>query len=63
MFVAMKNERGYATSADVIQSAADEGKFLRRQILDRWGEIEFAVEPWLDGVLVGGHDIEHVICH
>jgi hypothetical protein len=61
MFVALKDERGHAASVQIIKPAADEGKFLGRQVFDRRREIKLAVEPRLDGVLIAGLDIGKMV--
>ena len=64
VLVAMEDQRGHAASAYDNQAVPPtQGKFLRRQILHRRREIEHAVEPRLDGVLVGRDDIQHVAGH
>src|SRR5580693_8409591 len=51
------DDRGHRLAVDVIEPAADQGKTLRRQVDDRRGDVELAVEPRLDGVLVAGFDV------
>lgn len=63
MFVALKNQRGHAASAQIIKSATDKRKIFRRQVLDWRREIQLAVEPRLDGVLVGGYHVQDMIRH
>src|SRR6202035_5204459 len=54
------DDRSHRLAVDVIEPAADQGKTLRGQIDDRRGDVELAVEPRLDGVLVAGFDVSQV---
>src|SRR6266436_1199100 len=53
MLLALVDERRYSSVIQILQSAADKRKPLTGKILNRWSEIELAVEPGLDCVLVG----------
>ena len=45
------------TTSYNIEAAALQRKAVAREIAYRWGEIDFAVEPRLHGVLVRGDDV------
>src|SRR5581483_943859 len=62
MLVALVNQRGHGAAVQIIQSPTDERKILCREILRVRRKINFAVEPRLDGVLVGRQDIGQMIC-
>ena len=49
-------------AVEIIKTTADEGKAFCREILHFGRKIDFAIEPWLDGVLIGGSDIDQVSC-
>jgi hypothetical protein len=49
---ALIDERRDGAAGEVIESAADEGKAERREIVDRRGEVQFAEEPRFHGVLI-----------
>src|SRR5580704_16346909 len=51
------DDRGHRLAVDVIEPAADQGKTLRGQVDDRRRNVELAVEPRLDGVLIAGFDV------
>src|ERR1700692_4815627 len=51
------DDRAHRRPGDVIEPAADQGKTLRGQVDDRRRDVELAVEPRLDGVLVAGFDV------
>src|SRR6266404_8197045 len=53
MLLALVDERGDSSVIQVFQSAADQRKPLTGKILNRWSEIQFAVEPWFYCVLIG----------
>ena len=46
--------------AKVIEAATDERETISGEVLDVGREIQFAVEPWFDGVLIGGDDVHEV---
>src|SRR5580693_3924481 len=57
MLAAAIDDRCHRLAVDVIEPAADQGKTLRGQIDDRRRDVELAVEPRLDGVLVAGFHV------
>src|SRR6266436_98640 len=53
MLLPLVDERRYSSLIQVLKSAADKRKTLTGKILNRWSEIELAIEPWLYCVLIG----------
>src|SRR4029077_15885904 len=51
------DDRRHRLAVDVIERAADQGESLPGQVDDRRRDVELAVEPRLDGVLVAGFDV------
>jgi hypothetical protein len=47
------HDRRDRSIADVVEAPADQGKALRRHIRDRRREVQFALKPWFDHMLVG----------
>ena len=46
------DEGGDRAPIDIVQPTPDQGKPLRRQVLHRRGEIQFAIKPRFDRVLI-----------
>lgn len=63
VLAALVHERGCRSPVEIIETTAHQGKAARAQIGNRWRKIEFAKEPGLHGVLIGGSHIEEVIAH
>src|ERR1700730_1789523 len=61
MFVPLVNESDGVLAVEIIKSSADQRKAAHREIVHVRSEIYFAVEPWLDGVLIGRRNI-HQMC-
>jgi hypothetical protein len=59
--VAAIDDCRHGLAVDVVETAADQRKALRREVDDRWREVELAVEPRLDGVLIAGLDIGKMV--
>src|SRR5258708_39913794 len=53
MLLALVDEGGHSSVVKVFESASQQRKPLTGIILNRWSEIELAVEPWLYCVLIG----------
>src|SRR5258706_5305107 len=53
MLLALVDKRRDSSVIQVLESAADQRKPLTGKILNRWSEIELAIEPWLYCVLIG----------
>src|SRR5438309_9941602 len=51
------DERRHRPVIQIIQTAANQWKSFTRKIDNRRSEIELGVQPWFDGVLVGGRDV------
>src|SRR5947199_9738856 len=51
------DEAGDGTATDHVQPAAQQREAIGREVRDRRGEVELAVEPRLHRVLVGGGDV------
>ena len=54
------DEGGCSLPVEHIEAAAQEGEAFAGKILDRRGEIDFAVEPGLYRVLVGGLNVSQM---
>jgi len=52
------DQRGDVAFAKHIQAAANQREAFVHEIVDGRNEFEFAVEPGLDGVLVGGSNVQ-----
>src|SRR5206468_7709079 len=63
MFVAPIDERGDGSAVQIIQSPADEWKAFRSEILHVRREVEFPVEPRLDGVLIARGNVSEMLRH
>src|SRR6266550_2700996 len=48
---------------EIIETAADERKSLRRKIYAGGSKIELGIQPRLHRVLVGGSNVCQVVCH
>ena len=57
MLAARINQRGDILAAQNIKAPADQRKTFVREILHRGNKSELAIEPRLDGVLVGGSNV------
>ena len=57
MLLTLIDERGDGAVRQIIQPPADEREALCGEVGDGRGKVQFAIEPRLDGVLVGGRDI------
>src|SRR6266446_3980511 len=53
VFLALVDKRRHSSVVKVLESASQQRKPLTGKILNRWSEIELAVEPWLYCVLIG----------
>src|SRR5882762_2111285 len=53
MLLALIDEGGHSSVVKVLESASQQRKPLTGKILNRWSEIELAIEPWLYCVLIG----------
>src|SRR5713101_536528 len=53
MLLPLVDKRCHSSIIQVLESAADKRKPLTGKILNRWSEIQFAVEPGLYRVLIG----------
>src|SRR5580693_6518920 len=51
------DERSNRPAVDIVEPPANQREAPCREILDRWGEIDATVEPWLNRMLVGRDDI------
>src|SRR5206468_12904954 len=63
MFMPLIDDGGDGTVVDVVESAANEGKAFGDEVDDGGREIELAVEPGFNRVLIGRGDVEQVIAH
>ena len=57
------HQRRDLSSMEIVEPSAEQRVTASREIMDRRRKIELAVEPGLDGVLVGRHDIVQVAGH
>jgi len=57
------DQGGDGAALEVVEAAAGEGKAGRGEVTDVGSEIEAAGEPRLDGVAVGGDDVEEMVGH
>src|SRR5260370_35988910 len=60
MLLPLVDKRGDIAMIQIVQTAADQREAFVREVYDRRSEIEFAVEPRLHGVLVGGLNVKQV---
>lgn len=63
VLVSFVDECGDGVAIQIIEAAADQREALRGKILNVRREIDFTVEPGLDGVLVTGDDVGEVPGH
>src|SRR4051794_28019377 len=63
VFSPLVHERSHRPPVHVVETASRQWKPDGGEIHDGWSEIELAEKPRLDGVLIGGRDIEQVIGH
>ena len=62
--IAVAVDEGSGRSAgDVVQTASGEREAFRGKVPDRRGEVQLAVEPGFDGVLISGGHIEEMVAH
>ena len=54
------DERRCGVPIDIVQPAADERKSLSAQIMHLGREVELAVKPRLDGMLIGGDHVDQM---
>ena len=58
MFRAAVGQGGRRAAADAVDTPAREREAVRREVLHLRGEVDLPREPRLDGVLVGGRDLD-----
>src|SRR4051812_41460213 len=62
MLVVLVNKGRRGCAVYVVQSAASQRKAVRGEILNRWSEINSAIEPRLYSVLIGRGDVYQMSC-
>ena len=60
VFVSLINERDHPLAVEIIESAANEREAVERKIVHIRREIDFAIEPGFDCVLVGRSNIDQM---
>src|SRR5207302_7833305 len=63
MFVAPIHQRRDGATVQIIQSPANQWKAFCSEVLHVRGEVHFAVEPRLDGMLITGGNIGEMLGH
>ena len=61
MLASLVYERSNRMAAQIVDSSTDQRIPRISVVLDRWREIQFAVEPGLDGVLVARRDVGEMV--